>query len=188
MYPEFIEIDDRQYKINTDYRVALACFRAIEDNSINDIARTIAVVSLLFGKEKENGDIEVPEFSDLRQVIIKIEKYLSCGNKESKNNTIRDMDFEYDRSYITASFMSDYHLDLEQVEHMHWWKFCELLNGLTENCILSKVREIRNIDLEDYKDEKTRNKILKAMDNVKLPAKLSMQEEEAINEFENLFR
>ena len=35
MYPEYMTIQGKDYKINTDYRVALACFKAINDTEID---------------------------------------------------------------------------------------------------------------------------------------------------------
>ena len=70
----------------------------------------------------------------------------------------RDMDLIQDRKYINSSFMSDYHLDLSNAK-LHFWHFIELIEGLTEGTILSRVREIRNIDLSTIKDVKERKRI-----------------------------
>lgn len=64
------------------------------------------------------------------------------------------MDFEQDESYIEASFMSDYQIDLSSM-NMHWWRFCTLISGLTEKCILNQIRSIRNYDLNDLHDQKS---------------------------------
>ena len=47
---------------------------------------------------------------------------------------------------------------------MHWYKFNRLINGLSNSelgncCILNRIRNLRNINLSDYKDEKLKNKI-----------------------------
>ena len=171
-YPEFAEIDGVQYKINTDYRVALNCFDAIEDENLNDISRAFAIITLLFGyKNEETGEIEgVPD--NTNEALRIADKYLRCGNENvSTSNTKKDMDFNYDMKYIKASFLSDYGIDLDEVEHMHYWKFCDLIGGLTEQSVLSKVRDLRNTDLNDYKDAKIRSKLQIAMKNVELPHK-----------------
>lgn len=189
MYPEYIEINNKQCKINTDFKVALACFEALEDEEINDIARMNAVISLLLGKEK-NETIQVPQFNskDLNKVIELLIKYLSCNDeKANTTNNKKDMDFIQDKGYIYASFLSDYQINLEKTE-MHWWKFCDLLKGLTDKCILSRIRDIRNTDLTEYKDTKTREKIIKAMESVKLKEKKTKEQQDAIDEFNNLFK
>lgn len=176
-YPEFAEIDGRLYEINTDYRYALQCFKLIEDGSISDIERTIAVISVLFGKENENGEIiNIPNNLDV--ALEKATFFLTCGKEEkSIKNVKKDMDFEYDKAYIIASFMSDYNIDINNTE-MHFWEFCDLISGLTEGSILNRIRDLRNTDLSEYKDDKTKNKIREAMERVALPNNEEYNEED----------
>lgn len=185
-YPEYAEIDGKLHKINTDYKFALACFEAIEDEELSDVARAMAVVSILFGQEDENGNItNIPQ--NIEKALDIASRYL-CQGKEPDNKlpTKRDMDFQFDRDLIYASFMSDYKIDIDDTE-MHYWKFCSLISGLTENSILNRVRDLRNTDLTLYSDSKQKAKIIEAMERVALPIKYSKEEQEQINEFEALF-
>ena len=77
------------------------------------------------------------------------------------------MDYLQDRDYINASFMSDYGIDLEEKE-MHWWTYFNLLNGLTENCVLNRVRGIRDFDIDDIKDSKEKAKMIEQQSSVAL--------------------
>lgn len=177
-YPEYAEVAGVQYKINTDYRVALRCFEVIEDTSICDEERALAVIYLLFG--------EVPT-DDLNDFLRIAGDYLRCGEKENKPvSAERDIDFTADEKYISASFMSDYHIDLSKTD-MHFWQYIHLIQGFTERSVMSRVREIRNYDLEELKDPKSRAKMVKAKEAVALPDKFSKAELEAIDEFEKLF-
>lgn len=186
-YPEFAEIDGKLYKINTDYKYALICFKIIDDPLISDIERAIAVVSVLFGREDKDGNvIGIPDNLDV--ALQKASFFLSCG-KETNNikDVKKDMDFDYDKEFIYASFISDYKIDLE-IENMHFWKFCSLISGLTEDSILNRVRDLRNTNLSDYKDSKTRSKLQEAMERVALPSEYDYDKEdmEAINEFNKI--
>lgn len=177
-YPEYAEVAGVRYKINTDFRVALKCFEVIEDDEIGDEERAYAVIFLLFGVvPTENLDDWLRICGD----------YLRCGEPDKGNvQADRDMDFTYDEKYIVASFMSDYHIDLSRVE-MHFWLYIQLIQGLTEHCALSRVRELRNYDLSEIKDPKERAKMSDAKESVALPVKLSRADRDAIEEFENLF-
>lgn len=174
-YPKYAEINGKQYPINTDYTVALACFDAINDEDTNDIERAYSVVGLLFGEDTviENMD----------KAIEIAGTYLRCGRKQEDNKEPLDIDFDYDRSLITSSFMNDYQIDLENT-NMHWWKFNSFLSGLTDTCILNKVRDIRNYDISEIKDIKTRQKIVKQKEKVAIPIKHTKKEQEEIDEFE----
>lgn len=177
-YPEYAEVGGIKYKINTDYRVALRCFEVIEDASICDEERALAVIFLLFG--------EVPT-SHLDDFLRIAGDYLRCGEKaETQVSANRDMDFTADEKYIVASFMSDYQIDLSSVD-MHFWQYIHLIQGFTDRSIMSRVREIRNYDLEELKDPKARAKMVKAKEAVALPDKFSRAEQSVIDEFEKLF-
>ncbi len=179
-YPEYANIDGERYKLKTDYRVGLKCFEVINDTSICDEERALAVIYLLFGF--------IPEDNKIQPFLEKAKTYLQCGQTaEEQAEKKADMDFTHDRGYINASFMSDYHIDLNTAS-LHFWQYCELIQGLTDNSVLSRVREIRNYNLADIKDAKTRAKIAQAQAAVALPTKHSREEIEALEEFENLFK
>lgn len=179
IYPEYAEVKGTKYKINTDYRVALRCFEVIEDDTICDEERAMAIIYLLFGI--------IPDDDNAEDFLRIASNYLRCGEEENQTTSAeRDMDFNYDEKYIIASFMSDYRIDLPSVD-MHFWKYIQLMQGLTDKCALSRVRELRNFDLNEIKDPKERRKVAEAKKNVELPHKRTKEEQEAIDEFESLF-
>ena len=56
---------------------------------------------------------------------------------------------------------------------MHWWKFNNLINGLSNSelgncCVLNRVRNLRNYDVSEIKDKKQRDKIIEAKEKVAL--------------------
>lgn len=178
MYPEYANINGQRYKLNTDFRVGLRCFKVIDDPSICDEERALAVVYLLFGF--------VPE-SEISLFLEKATLFLQCGKtKEEHEHQKKDMDFVHDAGYISASFMSDYQLDLNTAK-LHWWQYCELIQGLTEHCVLSRVREIRNYDLSDIKDAKGKMRMAQAKEALALPIEHTQEELDAIAAFESIF-
>ena len=168
-YPKFVEIDDKKYKINTDFRVALKCSEIAEDESIHDTERALAIIYLLFGDEGlENSE----HYNDLLKMA---RKYLSCGKEIEESDKEPDMDFNEDWDYIEASFMSDYSISLENIE-MHWWKFFKLLNGLSNSelgncCVLNRVRNLRNYDINEIKYKKLKDQMIEAKKSVALHKK-----------------
>lgn len=167
MYPQYVEVFGKRYKINTDFKVAIECNRIAEDENIGDLERALAIIYKLYGEEGLN----IPDHYE--KLLEMAQKYLLCGKEyDVENNEKPDMDFIEDYSYITTSFMSDYHIDLENC-NMHWWKFMDLMNGLSNNelgncCILNRIRNLRNFDLKDIKDAKEKQKIIKAKEQVAL--------------------
>jgi len=171
-YPELITVDGKDYEINTDFKYALACFRCINDPDISDTERGYGVIGILYKQEPPN----------LQEALHMAIKYLQCGKDRPQEEKQPDMDFDYDENYIKASFMSDYRIDLDNI-HMHWWKFCNLLQGLTDDCILNRVRDIRNYDISSVKDVKSREKVIRAKRDVALPNHMSDEEESILDDF-----
>ena len=157
-YPEYARINDKTFKINTDFRNAIKCDEIAKDDTINDTERALAVIFTLFGKE---GLYATEYHEELLNIAM---KYLSCNEEKISSNEKPDMDYEQDMPYIEASFYSDYKINLENVE-MHWWKFYYLLNALSNSelgncCIFNQIRNIRNYDLSKIEDKKEREKII----------------------------
>ncbi len=175
-YPEYIEVNGERYALDTDYRTALRCLEIIEDESISDTERALAVIILLLG--------DVPH-ADLNKVQELLCRYLSMDNIGKSHAGKKDMDFVQDEGLIVASFMSDYNIDLSKGEPMHWWHFVTLVNGLTGDSALSKVREIRNTPLSDYKG-KARERLRKAKESVALKRRFSEEDKEAMAKFDAL--
>lgn len=163
--PQYVKIDDKKYKINTDFRVAIKCNEIAQDNTINDFERALAIIYKLFGNEGLKDSNNYEKLLELGM------RYLSC-NQEIEKVDEPDMDYTEDMDYIEASFMSDYGIDLTKIK-MHWWKFNNLINGLSNSefgncCILNRIRNLRTFDTKEIQDAKERQKIEKAKKQVAL--------------------
>lgn len=180
--PEYAKLKGKKYKINTDYRVALECNRIAMDSSIGDYERSLAIIYLLFGDEGLNNK---DDYNELLELSI---KFLKCNEEidESPNET-PDMDFEQDLGLIKASFKSDYGITLDD-EYMHWWDFYMYLKGLTENCVLNRVRELRDYDLSTIKDQKEKKKMEKAKKRFALKTKVAPITEEQQRSVDNFYK
>ena len=171
-YPEYVEIDGKKYEINTDFRIAIQCNEIALDEKIDDEERALAIIFKLFGK---NGLADINNYDKLLEFA---KKFLSCGKEVKQQVGQPDMDFVEDMDYIEASFMSDYQIDLSNIT-MHWWKFNNLINGLSNSemgncCVLNRIRNLRNYDLKDITDPKERSKILKAKQQVALKRNIKL--------------
>lgn len=179
MYPTEARINDIDYPINTDYKVALQCLEISEDDTICDEERSLAIIYLLFGF--------IPE-DDLDLFLDRAIKFLQCGETiEQQKSKKKDMDFQQDEKYIVASFMSDYHIDLSK-EDMHWWQFINLIQGLTKDSVLSNVREIRGYDLSKINDPKEQEEFAEIQNRLALKVKKSKKQIEAEALFDSLMK
>ena len=180
--PEFVKVNDRKYKINTDYRVALKCEEVAQDEEIGDYERSLAIIYLLY------GDIGLDNKDDYDELLRLGVKFLMCGEEPNDDVDTPDMDFSQDYGLIRASFKSDYGIVLDK-EEMHWWDFNMYLNGLTEKCVLNRVRELRTYDTSQIKDIKEKDKIEKSKRKVALKTKepkLTIEQQKSIDTFYEL--
>ena len=151
----------------------------------------MAIIYKLFGDE---GLDNPQDWDKLLELGI---KYLSL-NKDTSDvdkDTEIDMDFSEDMDYIEASFMSDYRIDLT-TEKMHFWKFYNLLEGLSNSelgncCVLNRVRNLRTFDLSQIKDNKERERLAKAKEMVALKStkkevKLTKEQEESMRKLDEI--
>lgn len=168
--PEYIKIDDKKIKINTDFRIALKCQEIATDPEINDIERAMAIIYLLFGKEALEDEEHYEEY------LQKSAKFLACGKEmqQAKGDNEPIFDYKQDWGYIKASFMSDYQIDLDTTK-IHWWTFFDLLNGLTKHSKLVEVMRIRNEPLDDKKG-KERSEWIEAKKSVALKRQKTKRE------------
>lgn len=179
-YPTKIEANGRIYDINTDYQIALDCFKAIEDDAINDTERALAIITLLLGKNVNANDYEI--------CLEKCAVYLRCGKKENDDIDKADMDYFQDETYIRASIRQCYHLNLNKEKYIHWWEYNELIEGLTEETVLNKRRELRNLDLNEIQDEKYRKELKKAQEKIALKKKIIPLTDKQQKSVENFYK
>ena len=71
MFPEYAIINEKKVKINTDYKVALECFKILNDDTTGEYERVLAIVYLLFG--------EIPPYDELSAYANQAVKFLQCG-------------------------------------------------------------------------------------------------------------
>ena len=77
-------------------------------------------------------------------------------------------------------------LDIGKIDYLHWYEYNELIEGLTNECLINKVREVRNLNENDYENQKDKDRVIEAKKQVALKTKvnyLTEEEKESIKEF-----
>lgn len=179
--PEYVKVEDTLYKINTDFKIALKCDEVYRSD-VREEEKILAIIYLLFGdKGLENSN-------HYEQLMEKATRYLLCDKEPNTEEQEIDMDYEQDKSYIKASFYTDYNIpDIYKTE-MHWWDFNALMNGLTEKCVLNRIRYVRNYDISDIKDQKTLKEWKKQKEAVALKKKEREITQEEADSYDNFMK
>lgn len=143
--PEVIEIDGKQYDINSDFRVIILFYELLQDRNI-PIGEKIIHALKLFYKEIPN---------DLAEAVNKLFWFIRCGrelDEEKELGEVKDRprttptyDYCHDANLFFSAFLQQYNINL-QTDKLHWWEFQALFEGLAE-CKLIEVMNIRGIKI-----------------------------------------
>lgn len=172
MYPEYVEVEGKRYKINTDFRVAIECNRIAEDDNIGNLERAMAIIYTLFGDEGINTPDHYEKLLELAQ------KYLLCGEdlegfKNQKKQNKNDLDFNKCEGLIKSSFKFDYQYDPYSKEYLHWYEFNNDLMNLSTSefgtcCALNRIVEILGRNPNDIKDNsKQKDNLIKVQNELR---------------------
>lgn len=156
--PEYVKVDEKLYKINTDFRIALECNSIAEKKDIGDYERALAIIYKLFGEEGLNCQNQ----EKLLELSL---KYLSRNQKPSKdeNQDKYELDFSKCEGLIKSSFKFDYKYNPYELEYLHWYDFCNDLENLSTSefgncCILNRISSVLNQDVSKINDSKEKTK------------------------------
>ena len=168
--PEYVKVEDKLYKINTDFRVAIECNSIARNKKINDYERGLAIIYKLFG---EDG-LDCTRIDKLIDLALKYISLSSGDKKELKNDSQKnyELDFEKCEGLIRSSFKFDYQYDPYELEYLHWYDFYNDLTNLSTSefgncCILNRIIGILDTDVSKIKDTKHKTNVINAQKEIK---------------------
>lgn len=130
-------VNGRIYPLSTDYRRVLSYSRTEADQDLEPGERAFVGLRLFFGDSILRDDAE--------GLVAFLRWYISRGRpvEEEADHVDPVFDLLVDSGRIYAAFFQVYQINLRKVR-LHWWLFCELLEGLPRGTHLSEVIEIRS--------------------------------------------
>ena len=144
--PTEVEIDGKFYKINSGFRESILFELLMQDKELSPNAQVLGALSIYYPDE-------VPD--NLDEAINKILWFYACGEKKVNTGKEDDPDastsskqiysYEADAQYIYAAFLSQYGIDLQDIDYLHWWKFKGMFNSLSDDSKIVKIMEYRSM-------------------------------------------
>lgn len=179
LVPTSVNIENKEYEINSDFRISILFELLMQDNSVVDEDKIIQALQLYYPI--------IPE--DVNKAIDKMLWFYRCGKDigKSKGNgkgksVTQIYSFDYDDDYIYAAFMDQYNIDLQDVKYLHWWKFKAMFKSLKEDNEIVKIMGYRSMDLSKIKDKEQKAYYKKMQELNKVP--VSRDEQEKLDEIE----
>ncbi len=153
--PETIEIEGTEYEIETNFRTYILFELMMQDTELSDVEKAMRGLELVYQKIPEN----------LNSAVDRLLWFYSCGKQwrekagevEGVSEIQRIYSFEYDDDYIYSAFLTQYHIDLQDIEYLHWWKFKALMRTLSSDLEFSKIMEYRSIDINSNMTKEQRD-------------------------------
>ncbi len=179
-----IVIGNRIVEVDFTFDVVLKWYELLEDDSINDIEKTLIGFKMFIGETSEYDEQQIVE------AMQSISDYLSQSAYGNFNDEEIEPEFEVepelptkyysytkDAEAIYASFLFDYNIDLVDAQGvMHWDKFKALFNNLSDKSPFQRIVSIRQTDPNEYKDDpKAMQKIIEAQEFYRLEDEQNVQ-------------
>jgi hypothetical protein len=133
--PDAVEIDGKEYLLNTDFRNCLNVILAYEDENLTDYEKQVIMLRNLY-----------PVIPDNTEIAIEKALVFMDGGEQAKSEGIakpRIYSFSKDSSLIYSAFKQTHGIDLS-VDHLHWWKFLALFVDLGADTAFSNIVNLRS--------------------------------------------
>lgn len=180
--PETVNIGDAEVPIRWDFRVSIQ-FEELMDEDIPDEDKAQRALELYYP--------HIP--LDREAAVDRILWFYSGGEEpeETKNGACRPVEriysYTHDAPFIYAAFLDQYGIDLQETDHLHWWKFRAMFAGLKSDNRIVEIMGYREIEITPQmsKEQKQYYRKMKKLFALPLPKseqeKLSAIEEALLN-------
>lgn len=168
--PNTVSVGGRDFLIYTDFRL----WMRFEMESGRMQPDDLIDVSYLFQGE-------VPQYCDIRELYA-FSRPQDELPRQIKHTSEIVLDYGIDADYIYAAFMSQYGIDLINIEELHWHKFLALFKGLKDDEMICKIMSYRCYERSEEKKDIYEE--LKQMWRIEYT---SREEQEELDRFSNIF-
>lgn len=170
-YPTVLKVKNEFIPIITDFREYIKLLDMLNDEEVNGYEKML-FLQQYFLKEPNNMDDAISRLTD----FVSMKELNDVHTEESGEGEDTDVEepkplfsFALDYPYILAGFWQDYGIDISEIRYLHWWKFRQLFDGLSEKTEIKQRIMYRSIDLSTIKDKDERKRIEKIQRSIKLP-------------------
>jgi len=190
LLPDHVKIDGEKYSINTDFRISILFELLMQDRTILDREKIYMALDLYYPQIPHN----------LEQAVDKMLWFYRCG-KDDEDDSVKNgspagsrkasmiYSFEHDAEYIYSAFLDQYGIDLQDIEHLHWWKFRALFKGLKDDNLICKIMGYRSIEITNDMSDSEKKYYRKMKQIYALPDNRTQEEKERdfINAIASIF-
>lgn len=184
--PSTVTVGGNLISINSDFRTSILFELMMQDTEMSNSEKLEATLELYYRNTPSN----------LEEAINKAIWFYKCGKEDTKQTANVNMNrqkqiysYEYDAEYIYSAFLSQYRIDLQDIDGLHWWKFKAMFQGLNESNEIVKIMGYRALDLSKIKDKEQKAHYRKLKNLYRLPDNRTEEQKESmvVDAFASLF-
>lgn len=147
--PTSFLIGGKKYEISSDFRTMLELEEVFSSDDLTDAEKAEQALRLFYGC--------IPAAVD--EAVEKLCFFWQCGRKEKQSKRHRQAtgedfyqppiySFTHDAGLIYGAFLTQYGMDLTDVEYLHWWKFKAMFECLEEDRLMKEVMRCRAVEVK----------------------------------------
>lgn len=179
LLPKTLFVKDKEYKIQTDFRIYLSILQLFEDNEISQFDKVDIMLRCIY---------DDCDFDDLEEAFNEAKKFLDRQSNSKKE--------DFSSTPIMFSWTQDIHLimdailkvnngvDIREKEYVHWWTFLGMFNSITESTFTEVLRIRHKISFV----EKMTDQEKEFYNNNRDLIDLKIEDERLSRESDSLFR
>lgn len=147
--PKSLKVNNVDYPIRSDFRIALLIFQALNDPDLSDRAKAYILLDALY----EN----IEEIDDKQEALKQAVWYLDGGKEYKTSNKSKLIDWEQDEQMIFSGVNNVAKQEVREKEYLHWWTFLgyfsEIHEGLLSSVIGIRQKKSKGKKLEKHEQE-----------------------------------
>lgn len=177
--PTKVTVSGEEYPIDTNFRTGIQFEMLMGDRTLGKKEKALIALRLYYGNN-------IPR--DIDGAALAMVRFYRCGADpdERSETTARSAvgrrrmdkiyDFDVDAALFYAAFLTQYGIDLNEIDYLHWWKFMAMFEGLSRDHEIQRIMQIRGTDLASIENQKERQRIMKLQDRYRIEAGLTAEE------------
>lgn len=144
--PTVFRIGRKEYEISSDFRTMLKLEEIFSAENLTDAEKGERALRLFYGCIPDDAD----------EAVEKLCFFWNGGETTSRKRQRRAAgeavqqpiySFRHDAGLIYGAFLTQYGMDLTDVEYLHWWKFRAMFLCLEEGRLMKEVMRCRAVEI-----------------------------------------
>lgn len=158
IYDDTFDYQGITMSVDMTYDNILRLFELFEDNTFTNYEKVLIALEMLLDNYYEIEDLNFLEQLEIYKYLLKEFLGIETSSDEDEetgeaSKEVKKFDFEKDADLIYASFLSEFKIDLFEVQgKLHWEKFSALLNHLSDNTAFKQVVKFRTMKVPTEKE------------------------------------